>query len=133
MIISSKKFGKILVVMVAIFLMFNYSNLISNKNNEQTQVNSNKNNGEARLNVAGKILGENIEIGGIRITDNPGINKVLTDLDGTGTGVWKEVDEIKITQQKIDDRIINILIIFLSTCLVLYLLKDRQNNNRFKF
>jgi len=46
---------------------------------------------QAKLHVDGSIKSTSLETGGLKVTDSPGLNKVLTDLDGAGTAVWTDV------------------------------------------
>jgi len=50
--------------------------------------------GAYKLNASGTIKSTSLETGGLKVTDSPGLNKVLTDLDGAGTAIWKDISEI---------------------------------------
>lgn len=82
----------------------------------------------AQLKVGSKIVGKSIEIKNIQITNNPGKNKVLTDVDGKGNGVWMDIDKLieESSTNYSNNRIFYILGIFLSAFLVIYFLKPRK-------
>jgi hypothetical protein len=50
--------------------------------------------GAYKLNVNGNVLASSVETTSLKVTGDPGLDKVLTDLDGAGTAVWKSISEV---------------------------------------